>query len=178
MRQGWRSGPDNAEPYLNVRPRCDLGYDYPMPSSIDTYLIWLMACFVLVIAELLTGTFYLLVLGLAAIVGGGVAWFGGNFLMQVLAASLVVVVGVVWVRTHFKAANTQSMPSLDAGQAVMLEAWINRAAGHARVRYRDTLWDAVVQGAADDSDPADAGSMYYIISIDGNTLHVGRDKPS
>ena len=155
-----------------------LGYDGLMPGSIDTYLVWLIAGFVLVIAELLTGTFYLLVLGLAAIVGGVVARFGGNFLMQVMGASLVAVAGVMWVRMHFKAANTKSMPSLDAGQAVMLETWTNRAAGHARVRYRDTLWDAVVQGGPGESARGDAGNMYYIISIDGNTLHVGRDKPA
>ena len=148
-----------------------------MLSSIDTYLVWLIAGFVLVITELLTGTFYLLVLGLAAIVGGAVAWLGGNFLMQVIAASLVSIAGVVWVRMHFKAANSKSMPSLDAGQAVMLETWTNRAAGYARVRYRDTLWDAVVQGGSGDAAQGDAGNMYYIISINGNTLHVGRDKP-
>src|SRR3989304_1816116 len=37
---------------------------------MDTYLIWLAAGFLLVIVELVSGTFYLLVLGVAALAGG------------------------------------------------------------------------------------------------------------
>jgi membrane protein implicated in regulation of membrane protease activity len=37
------------------------------------------------------------------------------------------------------------------------------------VRYRDTLWDAVVQG-----DAAAPGDTRYIVAVDGSTLRVAR----
>src|SRR5205823_1646716 len=39
---------------------------------LDLSLAWLIAGFMLIIVELVTGTFYLLVLGIAALVGAGV----------------------------------------------------------------------------------------------------------
>ena len=47
---------------------------------MELWLIWVIAGFALVIAELLTGTFYLLVVGIGAFMGGLIAWAGGNVL--------------------------------------------------------------------------------------------------
>jgi membrane protein implicated in regulation of membrane protease activity len=49
-----------------------------------SYVLWAIAGFVLVIAELLTGTFYLLVFGVAALAGALVAYLGGAFWLQVV----------------------------------------------------------------------------------------------
>ena len=46
--------------------------------TMELWLIWVIAGFVLVIAELLTGTFYLLVIGIGAFAGALVAWLGGT----------------------------------------------------------------------------------------------------
>lgn len=114
------------------------------------YLLWAIAGFVLIIAELLTGTFYLLVLGVAALVGALVAFLGGAFWLQVIltaAAALVGVYGVhMWWQKHPK--NTTIGNSLDVGQTVVLEHWVNEASGTARVKYRGSLWDAKVDGNA------------------------------
>jgi len=40
---------------------------------LDISLAWLIAGFILIIVELVTGTFYLVVLGIAALVGVGAA---------------------------------------------------------------------------------------------------------
>jgi len=45
-------------------------------TRVDTYWIWVIAGIALVVAELLSGTFYLLVLGVAAFVAAAVARFG------------------------------------------------------------------------------------------------------
>ena len=47
--------------------------------QIDSFLVWLIAGFALVIVELVTGTFYLLVLGVAAFAGAGLAYAGAVF---------------------------------------------------------------------------------------------------
>ena len=137
---------------------------------IDSYLIWLIAGLVLVITELTSGTFYLLVLGVAALAGAGSAWLGGAFWVQTLCAAGVAIAGVWWVHQHRKASNTVSMPSLEAGQPVTFESWVNRAGGTARVKYRGAEWDAVLPAG---ESPA-AGDIYYISAVDRSSLILSK----
>jgi membrane protein implicated in regulation of membrane protease activity len=65
---------------------------------MDPALIWLVAGFALVILELLTGTFYLLVIGAGAFAGALAAWLGGPFLAQAVASCAVALVGTFAVR--------------------------------------------------------------------------------
>jgi len=140
---------------------------------METYLIWLVAGFVLVIAELVTGTFYLLVLGIAAFAGSATAWFGRGFWVEALCAAAVAVAGVFWVRRQRKAMQQSDMASLDLGQAVSLEAWVSREQGAARVTYRNTQWDAQVEGERD----FDRGQVLFIHAVQGSTLKVAKTKP-
>jgi membrane protein implicated in regulation of membrane protease activity len=140
---------------------------------MDSYLIWLVAGFVLVIAELLLGTFYLLVLGVAAFAGAGSAWLGGAFWVQTVVAAGVAIAGVWWVHQHHKASNTVSMPSLDAGQPVHFESWVDQASGMARVRYRGAGWDAQLPAG----DAPAAGEVYYISAVEGSRLRVVKERP-
>ena len=140
---------------------------------METYLIWLAAGFVLVIAELVTGTFFLLVLGVAAFAGSATAWFGLGFWVETLCAAAVAIAGVFWVRQHRKSMQRPDMASLDVGQAVTLEAWVNREQGAARVTYRNTQWDAEVEGERE----FDHGQVLFIRAVDGNTLKVAKRKP-
>ncbi len=139
---------------------------------METYLVWLAAGFVLVIAELVTGTFFLLVLGIAAFAGSATAWFGLGFWLEALCSSAVAVAGVLWVRQRRKTLQPD-MASLDVGQAVTLDAWVNREQGVARVKYRNTLWDAEVEGERE----FDHGQVLFIHAVDGNTLKVANKKP-
>src|SRR5512134_3883187 len=103
-------------------------------STVDSALAWLIAGIVLIVTELVTGTFYLLVLGVAALVAAGVAYAGGGFLIQVIVA------GVIWIGGRRRAMATPAMPPLDLGQPVTLDSWVNRDDRLARVKYRDALW--------------------------------------
>ena len=140
---------------------------------METYLIWLAAGFALVIAELVTGTFFLLVLGIAAFAGSATAWFGMGFWVEALCAATVAIAGVFWVRQQRKASPQADMASLDLGQAVTFDAWVSRDQGAARVSYRNTQWDAVVEGERD----LDHGQLLFIHAVDGNTLRVAKTKP-
>jgi len=141
---------------------------------MDTPLIWLIAGFVLIITELVTGTFYLLVLGLAALAAAGVAYAGGVFVWQAIAAAIVALAGVVAVHRYKRKIQPQRMRGLDVGQPAAFESWVNQGAGHARVRYRDTLWDAQVADGA----PAEPGEIFYVAAVDGNTLKVSKTRPA
>src|SRR3954470_18088723 len=107
--------------------------------------MWLVAGFVLVIAELMTGTFYLLVIGVGAFFAAIVAWLGGNELVQGVAGSAVAL-GGAWYVHHWHVAHDRGGGGrgnfLDFGQPVLLESWTNEGAGIARVKYRGASWEA------------------------------------
>ncbi len=119
-----------------------------------TYLLWAIAGFVLIIAELVTGTFYLVVLGVAALVGALVAWLGGAFWLQVILTAAATLVGTylvhAWWQRHPKESHAEN--SLEVGQTVVFESWVNEAGGTARVKYRGASWDAKVTGSAKTDD--------------------------
>jgi len=140
---------------------------------METYLIWLAAGFALVIAELVTGTFFLLVLGIAAFAGSATAWFGLGFWVEAMCAAAVAVAGVFWVRQQRKASAQPDMASLDVGQAVSFDAWVSREQGVARVTYRNTQWDATIEGERE----LERGQVLFIQAVAGNTLKVAKKMP-
>jgi len=139
---------------------------------METYLVWLASGFALVIAELVTGTFFLLVLGIAAFAGSATAWFGLGFWLQALCAAVFAVAGVFWVRQRRNELQQPDMASLDVGQAVTFDAWASREQGRARVKYRNTQWDAEVEGERE----IEHGQVLFIHAVDGNTLKVSKTK--
>jgi membrane protein implicated in regulation of membrane protease activity len=143
-------------------------------DNVDSSLAWFVAGIVLIVAELLTGTFYLLVLGIAALVAAAVAYGGGGFLAQVIVAGLIAIAGIFWIRGRKRAMATPAMPSLDVGHPVTLDSWVNRGDHLARVKYRDALWDAIVEGEF----RGEAGEVFYIRAVEGNTLRVAKHKPA
>jgi membrane protein implicated in regulation of membrane protease activity len=145
---------------------------------MDLWLIWVIAGFVLVIAELLTGTFYLLVIGMGAFAGAGVAWLGANAIAQAGVAGIVAVIGA-WLVHMWHDAQPKDTPHtsnfLDRGQPVVLESWANEAAQVARVQYRGTTWDARVVAPGEAPVP---GSTLYIEGREGGMLLVGAAPPA
>ncbi|MEO8442112.1 MAG: NfeD family protein [Betaproteobacteria bacterium] len=140
---------------------------------MDEYWWWAIAGIALIIAELITGTFYLLVIGIAALAGAVVAFLHYPFWIQALVAAAIAIIGVTLV-TRFRHTQAASPSvSLDVGQSVVLDGWVNERERLARVRYRDATWDAKVL----DEQGGEAGRTLYIRHVDGNTLHVSAARP-
>lgn len=139
---------------------------------MEMYLLWAVTGIVLIIVEMLTGTFYLLVIGIAALVAAAVAWLGYSFWIQAVAVAAVSVTGVILVKRFRGAALPASGQALDIGHTVILDAWISEADGLARVQYRNAQWEARVTG-----ERVPGGKVFYIHAVDGNTLHVSAVKP-
>lgn len=139
---------------------------------MELYVLWAIAGFILIIAEMLTGTFYLIVIGIAALVGALAAFLGAPFWLQAVIAAVSALLGVVavhnWWLKHPK--NSGSMANLDTGEAVVLETWVDQQAGRARVRYRGTTWDAHVTGTASLND------TLYIRSQQSGVLEVSAQR--
>lgn len=109
--------------------------------------IWFVAAGALGAVELLTGTFYMLVLACAALFGAAAGWAGASLSLQIGVAAVAAALGCVLVWKLHKAQAKSVIPaSLDEGQAVEVAEW--RADGTASVRYRGAEWVAVAQEGA------------------------------
>jgi len=141
---------------------------------MEDYLLWLLLGLALVIVELLTGTFYLLVLGVAAFGAGAVAWSGGAFAVQSIAAAVVALAGAYFVHAYRARNAAQQMAPIDAGQPANFEGWVDQPAGLARVRYRGASWDARLESEAS----LQPGALVYVLGTEGNTLKVSARRPA
>lgn len=138
---------------------------------MDPYLYWMLTAIALVIVELLSGTFYLLVLAIAAGGAAALAYLGFTFGVQAGFATALAVLGVGFVY-RFRARTGKGgrgINAIDVGQRVTLESWIDEPQGLARVHYRGTSWEAKVIGERG------ADKTFYIRSVDGSTLHIASE---
>jgi membrane protein implicated in regulation of membrane protease activity len=145
---------------------------------MEPWLAWLVLGFVLVIIELMSGTFYLLVLGVGAFAAALAAQLGGNVLVQAVVGSIVAVAGAVVVHrwhTRRRPGEAANDNFLDRGQPAVLEGWVDEATNRVRVKYRGTSWDARIVGAP--ARPA-LGTVLYIEGQDGSLLLVGAAPPA
>jgi len=141
---------------------------------MDHSLAWAIGGFALAIAELLTGTFYLLMLGVAAFGAAAAAYLGLGFGAQIVVAAIVSAVGCYGVHVYRAKNRAGQMPSIDAGMPASFEQWIDPAARLARVRYRGASWDARIEGV----ETLEPGSVLYVLNTDGNTLKVAAKRPA
>lgn len=143
---------------------------------MDEYVAWALVGLTLVIIELTTGTFYLLILGIAAFGAALVAWLGQPFPVQAIVGSVVAIGGCYGVHVYRAKNAAHQMPSVDAGQPATFENWVDAGGSLARVRYRGASWDALIEPTAG-AEPA-PGTTLYVISTHGNTLKVSARRPS
>ncbi len=134
-------------------------------------MAWWLAAGVAVIAELLTGTFYLLMVALGLTAGALAAHLGLAPVQQVVAAAVAgcAAVGLCWQvrrRGRALAPASQANPdlNLDIGQTVHVDRW--EPDGTARVHYRGSTWTARLATPQ----PAPAAGPYVIRAIDGAVL--------
>lgn len=139
---------------------------------MTAYWLWWIAAAALVAAELLTGTFYLLVLGIAVAFGGVAAWFGASVPVQWLTAGVLALAGTSGVRRWKRrlVASTPQQAPLDVGQMVQVKTW--GPDNTARVAYRGSTWDAELATPT----TAKAESM-YIAAMRGSILILSDQRP-
>ncbi len=139
-------------------------------------LVWLLLGLALIAVEMLTGTFYLLILGIAAGIGALAAYLGLPFFTQALGAAIAAVAGGIMVRRYHGAANASSPKNSanDIGELVVLESWISETQRRARVRYRGTTWDAEILG----NDQVAIGAQLYVVAVEGSRLKVSMVRPA
>jgi membrane protein implicated in regulation of membrane protease activity len=141
---------------------------------MDPALAWAITALVLVIAELLTGTFYLLMLAVAAFGAAGAAYLGLGFPVQCIVATVLAGAGCYGVHVYRARSGGRRMAPIDAGMPASFESWLDASSRRARVRYRGASWDAQVEG----SDALEPGATLFVVAADGNTLKVAKNRPA
>jgi len=134
------------------------------------YAAWFIAGFVLLVAELMTGTFYLLVLAVALACAGIANLLGASTTTEIVVASVVAFAGALGLRKfriHKAADDHNDTQSMDVGQRIAVSSWSEH--GRARAQYRGASWDVVL---APGQDPQ-AGE-FEIVEVRGSQLVVKR----
>jgi membrane protein implicated in regulation of membrane protease activity len=133
-------------------------------------LFWWIGAGVLVVLELISGTFYLLMIALGCVAAAIVQLAGVAADLQFAIAAVVALAAVLLLkRSRFgrrtrKEASKNPDVNLDIGQTLSVPAWHER---RARADYRGAAWD--VELAA--GEPEDA-QLYEIAEMRGSCLVV------
>lgn len=137
---------------------------------MEAYWAWWLVALVLVIAEMLTGTFYLLAVAVGLAAAGVAAYLGLGWGGQATVAALLCsacVAGIYRWRQRNAKPDEQANLAYDIGQSVRVVQWSGDR--RARVVYRGAEWDAeLAKNAAPDS----ARQTWRIKEIVGSQLII------
>jgi membrane protein implicated in regulation of membrane protease activity len=113
------------------------------------WVMWFIAAGIVVILEMFTGTFYLLMIGVGLVAGGIAALAGSGEAGQYVIAAIVGSCATYALRrsklgrTDKVNATRDPNVNLDIGQTLSIDEWKNAggAGASARVAYRGAMWD-------------------------------------
>lgn len=134
--------------------------------------VWWLLAGAAVALELVTGTFYLLMLAIGLAAGALAAQFGASLTMQLVVAASVGVAAVAawqgWRKRHPAELPAPLNPdvNLDIGQTLLVERWNADGTGHAR--YRGADWTVVLHVP----EPSALPGPYRIVAVQGSRLIV------
>lgn len=116
---------------------------------MEAYWIWWLVAVALVIAEMSSGTFYLIAIAFGLAAAGMVAYLGMGWSGQVMVAAALCSTSVALIHHWNKQRchpRVNSNFANDIGQSVRIVSWSDE--NHARVSYRGAEWDAELAGHA------------------------------
>lgn len=135
--------------------------------EISPVVCWLVAGLLLVGVDMLLGTFYLLVMGLAAGCGALAAWSGLSAGWQFSIFAVATIVGSLIVQ-RFRSVNSSESDALqqpDVGQTITVKKWNDD--GTAQVSYRGALWTAYTEQQSERS-----VGVWRIVRVEGTRLLI------
>lgn len=110
---------------------------------MTNWMLWLALAGALIILELFSGTFYLLMIALGMLAGALAAFACATEALQLLVAAVVGVVATAMLRRsrprRIEAANDPNI-NIDIGQTLHVPDW-HSDQETARVMYRGAMWD-------------------------------------
>ncbi|MCF6208969.1 MAG: NfeD family protein [Ghiorsea sp.] len=133
---------------------------------IEHWHIWLIIAFVILIVEMMSGTYFLLALaGGAALTAIATWWATPDLTAQLFifaAASAVTYMLLLSFRKKKEVENTDGTTHMIGQQVQVVETTHTQG----RVKYKGVLWQAKSE------DTLEKGSMAEILEVDGSTLTI------
>jgi membrane protein implicated in regulation of membrane protease activity len=141
---------------------------------MSDWVMWMGLAGVVVILEMFTGTFYLLMVGIGMTAGGLAALAGAGGPAQLVVASAIGILATYALRrsklgkvSRTDAARDPNV-NLDIGQTVTVGEWQSAGGLHtARTMYRGAMWDVELQ-----QDASAQPGPFVIREIRGSRLIV------
>lgn len=130
--------------------------------------LWFGAAAAFVLLEMITGTFYLLLIALGLAASGAATYFGASLALQIICGMVVSLAGLAGIYHHrkakgYKSTRTDANINPDIGKRVTVLAWNDN--GTAQVFYRGANWSAEI-AKNETMQPGE----YYIQAVHGLVL--------
>lgn len=141
------------------------------------WIMWLAAAGVIVLLEIFSGTFYLLMIAIGVASGAAAAWLGYSLEWQIMVSAIIGVVATGLLhrsrlgRIQRQESSRDPNVNLDIGQTIYVSHWQHPEDGHpvSRVSYRGAPWDVELAKGSH----AEPGN-YVISEIRGSRLYLTR----
>jgi membrane protein implicated in regulation of membrane protease activity len=134
---------------------------------------WLIAGAALVIAELFTGTFVLLMLGIGALAAGVVGLFGASGWVMAVVFAVVSAMSLwllrPWINKRFGRGREMGLAVIEGADVLVVER-VTRDTG--MVKIEGELWRARPYDVDQTYEP---GDRVRVVKVDGATALVWRD---
>ena len=140
---------------------------------MEASTLWWVLVGLTLVAELLTGTIYLLMICLGLAAGAIAAHLGLDLPLQIVVAAVVGVLGVTAARRIRRMRSSGLPPSadpdmnLDIGETVTVTQW--ESDGTSRINYRGSQWTAALRAGA-----MPTPGQYRVVELQGNRLVVDK----
>ncbi|MBI3284581.1 MAG: NfeD family protein [Burkholderiales bacterium] len=142
---------------------------------MNSWMMWLVLAGIVVILELFTGTFYLLMIAIGLLAGALTALLSPESAWSMIVAAIVGATATValhkskygWNHSKREVACDPNV-NMDIGQSIHIQDWQDQGNGKfsARAMYRGAMWDVDLRGAT-----AHAG-LFVIEEMQGSRLIV------
>ncbi|QJQ04716.1 NfeD family protein [Undibacterium piscinae] len=141
---------------------------------MSVWMMWVAVTGLVVMLELFTGTFYLLMVALGMMAGALVAFFGISLEWQMIVAALVGAFATLALHKskygwrEAKNASRDPNVNMDIGQSIHVQQWQDHGNGiyTSRAMYRGAMWDLELRHSA-----AVPGN-FVIEAVEGSRLIV------
>lgn len=143
---------------------------------MDAWHLWVIAAILLVVSEMFNGDFWLVCLGIGALLAAAVSLVLPGLVPGILVFSVGSLVSL-WMVRPFLLRRFQGFPQLRTGvdallgrSGIVTEA-IDPATGAGRVRVEGEDW----RGASLDAGSLPAGTRVSVVQVDGTILVVEKE---
>lgn len=141
---------------------------------MSAWMIWLSLAGIVVILELFSGTFYLLMIAIGLVAGAIAAGLGHSTELALLVAAIIGSIATLALHKsrfgwkHNRDAMRDPNVNMDIGQSISVQEWHDQGNGTytARTMYRGAMWDVELQHSAG------FPGVYVIEEVQGSRLLV------